>query len=364
MFRPRLALLAVFLSVAVVSCAPLDRASGGPAEDPGADVTFIVTSDSHYDAFENEDRNERDRATIDDMNAIAEVAWPDELGGGAIGRPRAVVVLGDLIDDGDRQKDGKNQTERQWTFYTQDFGLDGTDGRLTFPVLETWGNHDGPPVGKERFGFSIQAHLLARNRERLRKGLLDHLSENGLHGSWDWGPVHLVLAGIYPADAQHPDVRYNRVWHDPQGALAFVKKDLAEHVGDSGRPVLIMAHCGFDTDWWHKDDWKAFYEAVRPYNVVAYLHGHSGTGLKRYKPEGADSPPLTVINTGQTENGFFVVRVTPDRLQAAYRCKRARRWRDDAGKHHYEWDGSWEWKHILDKPMGPSHESGAAARIR
>jgi len=351
-------LLATVLSLAAATCGPHARSTAEAEEQ--AEVTFIATSDSHYDAFEHEDRNARNRATLKHMNAIAGIAWPDELGGGTIGRPAGVVVLGDLIDDGDRRKNGKNQTERQWAFYTEDFGLDGTDGRLAWPVLETWGNHDGPPVGEERFGFSPQARLVARNRERLRKGLLDHLSENGLHGSWDWGPVHLVLAGIYPADEQHPDVRYNRVWHDPQGALTFVKKDLEAHVGDSGRPVLVMAHCGFDTDWWHKDDWKAFYETVRPYNVIAYLHGHTGTGLRQYKPEDAEGPPLTVINTGQTENGFFVIRVTRDRLRAAYRCKRAKRWRDDAGERHYQWDGSWQWKHVLEKPLDPSLASRSA----
>ena len=74
-----------------------------------SEVTFLVTSDSHYDAFENEDRNERDRVTIDQMNAIASVAWPDELGGDSIGQPQGVLLLGDVIDDGDRMKDGKNQ---------------------------------------------------------------------------------------------------------------------------------------------------------------------------------------------------------------------------------------------------------------
>jgi len=39
-----------------------------PSCASAADVTFLVTSDSHYDALENEDRNERNRATIDEMN--------------------------------------------------------------------------------------------------------------------------------------------------------------------------------------------------------------------------------------------------------------------------------------------------------
>ena len=347
----RLLLPLVCLAMLIPSCRAADGPRG-PADAPTG-VTFIATSDSHYDAFENEDRNERDRATIDRINAIAGVAWPEQLGGDAVNRPRGVVALGDLIDDGDRQIEGKNQTQPQWAFFVKDFGLDGTDGRLKYPAFETWGNHDGPPVGKERFGFSTQAHLKERNRIRLRKGLITNLSENGLHYSWDWDRVHLVQLGIYPADAQHPDIRYNRVWHDPQGALAFLKKDLQKNVGDSGRPVVVMAHCGFDTDWWHKDDWKAFYEAVRPYNVVAYLHGHSGTGLRTYKPQGAQGEPLTVINTGQTENGFFVIQVTRTRLRAAYHMKQAKRYRDADGVNHYEWDGTWSWRHVLDKDLAP-----------
>jgi len=36
------------------------------AAESGA--TLLVTSDSHYDAFENEDRNQRDRVTVHQMN--------------------------------------------------------------------------------------------------------------------------------------------------------------------------------------------------------------------------------------------------------------------------------------------------------
>jgi hypothetical protein len=142
-------------------------------------VTFLVTSDSHYDAFENEDRNERDRVTIDQMNQIASVAWPDELGGGLIGQPQGVLLLGDVIDDGDRMMQGKNQSKQQNRYFLADFGLDGTDGRLKYPVFEGWGNHDGPPEGRERFGFSFQKQLKQRNAQRLQRGLIDHVSENG-----------------------------------------------------------------------------------------------------------------------------------------------------------------------------------------
>jgi len=32
-------------------------------------------------------------------------------------------------------------------------------------------------------------------------------------------------------------------------------------VADSGRPVIVMAHCGFDADWWIAEDLAAFYQS-------------------------------------------------------------------------------------------------------
>jgi len=199
-----------------------------PAAESG--VTFLVTSDSHYDAFENEDRNERNRATIEQMNGITKVRWPEELDGDPIEKPRGVLLLGDVIDDGDRRMEGESQSAQQYGYFLADFGLDGTDGRLKYPVFEGWGNHDGPPEGRERFGFSFQARLKRRNGSRLEKGLIDRVSENGLHYSWNWGGVHFVQLNLFPADRPHPEVRYSPQYHDPQQSLGFLKADLATNL--------------------------------------------------------------------------------------------------------------------------------------
>ena len=47
--------------------------------------------------------------------------------------------------------------------FLKQFGLDGKDGILRYPAFEGWGNHDGPPVGKEKNGFSFQAQIKQRN---------------------------------------------------------------------------------------------------------------------------------------------------------------------------------------------------------
>lgn len=318
-----------------------------PVSALAADVTFVVTSDSHYDALENEDRNERNQATLDEMNRIAEVRWPEPLGGDVIARPRGVLVLGDVIDDGDRVREGKNQSGLQFRRFLADFGLDGTDGRLRYPVFEGWGNHDGPPVGRQRFGFSFQSRLQSRNKLRLQKGLIDHVSANGLHYSWDWDEVHFVQLNLYPGDAPHPETRYSAAYHDPQGSLGFLKADLAANVGKSGQPVVIMHHYDLQgTNWWHDAERRAYYRAIKQYNVIAVFHGHTGTGVYQWKPDGEEQA-LDVVNTGQTENGFFVVQLTRDRVRLAYRAKMGVKIIKEPDGERRQWDGTWGWRYTF-----------------
>lgn len=300
-------------------------------------LTFFATSDSHYEAIEKVERNDRNRVTIERMNAMPGQPWPEKLGGGPIGTPRGVLALGDLIDDGDKN----GQTDIEWKHFVEQFGLDGTDGLLKYPVFEGWGNHDGPPEKYIKQRVSVQTEIKRRNVDRLEKKRIARVSPNGLHYSWDWNGIHFIQTNLYPADKQNSKVRYSLPWHDPQDALAFVKEDLATTVGTSGRPVIIMAHCGFDTDWWVVEDWNAFYQAVKPYNLLAYFHGHSGTGVRQWKPEGEEQP-LDVINTGQTEKGFFVVEITKERMRLGFHVKR-----DPTVLKGAEW----EWKYLFQKPL-------------
>jgi cytolysin (calcineurin-like family phosphatase) len=325
------------------------------AEPASRDVTFLSTSDSHYRQFDHPQghHNDLNTATIVEMNGIAQVAWPAKLGGGSIARPRGVLSLGDLIDNGDSKVGDRVIGREQFALYAADFGVFGGEGRLAFPTMECVGNHDGPPVGKEKSGFSLQGELVKRNRLRLEKGAISGLSANGLHTSWDWDDVHFVQLGLYPADTQRAGVKYNPVWHDPQGALTFLRADLAAKVGASRRPVVLMSHCGFDTDWWLPEDWAAAYAVAKDYHVVLYLYGHTGTGLKVWAPAG-ESRAWDCINDGHTDAGFFVVQLVGDRLRAAYRAKAGLKVvKGKPGEPaRHEWSGAWEWRFLLDKKLG------------
>jgi len=320
---------------------------------PPRNVTFLSTSDLHYrePSHAGGNHNDLNLASVEEINRIAGQTWPDKLGGDKIAKPRAVVALGDIIDDGDRGlTNGVSISAEQYQLFLADFGLDGADGRLQYPVFEGWGNHDGPPVGKEQHGFSFQAHLKQRNQVRLQKGLIANVSDNGLHYSWDWDDVHFVELNLYPADRQRAGVHYSPVWHDPQGSLSFLKADLAQKVGRSGRPVVLMSHCGFDTDWWTKEDWADLYQAAKAYNIVLYLYGHSGTGLREWAPPGEEKK-WTCINDGQTEKGFFVIQLTGNRLRAAMRVKTGLTYTKTPGMLSHAWGGQWGWAWILDKKI-------------
>ena len=325
--------------------------------NPNRNVTFLSTSDCHYRTADNRQNNDWSRETLEQMNSVTDMTWPEKLGGGAIEKPRGVVVLGDCIDDGDKVVQGKSWSAEQYQRFIADFGLDGADGFLKHPVFEGWGNHDGPPAGREKGGFSFQANLKQRNEIRKQKGLISNVSENGLHYSWDWDDVHFVQLNIYPADKQNPKIRYSPEWHDPQHALAFMKQDLAKNVGGSGRPVVLMSHAGFDSDWWPPEDWQAAYEAAKPYNVILYLYGHTGTGLKDWAPEGEKK--WTCINDGNTTAGFFAIQIQGDRLRAAYRTRENLKFRKlPDNKVERQWDRAWGWRWLLEKRI-PSRQEGA-----
>ena len=335
----------IYLALAMCILLGQGAIAADKAPDAQRDFTFLSMSDCHYAALKNEDRNTRNLDTIRAINALTDISWPDELGDGRVQAPKGVMALGDLIDDGDMKTGDVNVSEKQYATFVEQCGLDGKDGVLKYPIFETWGNHDGPPVGSEKNGFSSQAHLIERNKIRKEKGLISNISDSGLHYSWDWADVHFVSLGIYPADKQRDGIHYSPVWHNPQGALSFLKADLEKNVGKSGRPVVLMAHMGMDTDWWVKDDYADLYKAVKDYNIVLYIFGHSGTGVREWAPEG-EAKKWLLVNEGQLENGFFVFNFKGDTLRIGQRIKN---WTEKKaaipeGKPTRFWNGEWQWK--------------------
>jgi cytolysin (calcineurin-like family phosphatase) len=255
------------------------------ADAAGDEIGFFLVSDTHYLAdvaaptkLEPRSREATTRL-IDLLNSLPGTAIPSEAGGGAVSSsPRGVIHGGDLIDSGD--KSGGDHPDMQKTeleAFEKDFGLDGKDGRLKLPVYEIHGNHDAPQ-GK---GVALDAIV---RRNKTRPGL-SAVSSNGLHYSWDWGGVQFLNLGIVVGGGGETQ-RKRR--YDPLGSHAFMVQTLREKVGDSRKPVILTHHVDvarnsgpcdtaapFDNKEWDACDVHAYYEAIKPYNVVGILYGHT-----------------------------------------------------------------------------------------
>ena len=272
-------------------------------------ISFFVISDTHLLAQkddpqsmapESESLNDR---LIDMLNSLPGQSLPAEIGGGKVAVPRGVIHLGDVVDSGDKSGVLYDQmTKTEWSHFTQRFGLTGNDGRLRFPIYELHGNHDSP----RRNNVVLQG-IAARNEQRI--GLTDRV-DGGLHYSWDWGNIHFVALGIVvgPNADELPISRYESF-----KSLDFLVSDLEKHVGNSGRPVIILHHidllryarpcgtvnrgasrevccngmastawcnrgcegaAGISRDEWSHCDVAAYGRAIEPYHVAAIFHGH------------------------------------------------------------------------------------------
>ena len=280
------------------------RTQDAPVAD---DITFFTSSDTHYGRENNAAINRR---VIDAMNALPGEPLPASLGGGSVRTPLGVVLNGDLLDEGF----DKETAPANWAEFCRDYGLNGEDGRLCFPVREGFGNHDGGPTKS-----FVRVGIRERNPKRVG---LKSISENGLHYSWDWGHVHLVQLNLFGGSGPQDVKGVNGPEHDPEGSLEFLRDDLAKHVGTSGRPVIVFQHfawVGGMADWWQLEAKERYYEVVKPYRVACLINGHS---------HGASFAPwhdLLTVHDGSTARGegdtgdFMVVRVTATELFLAQR---------------------------------------------
>ena len=261
--------------------------------------SFIVSADPQYVAEKSPQPKKLDPFSdqansrfVNLMKSFAGTEIPDSSGGGVVDdKILGILVAGDLIDSADKNGGDYPAMQRfEWARYKSDYGLNGESGKIPFPVYELHGNHDGPQGDT----FIIK-EIIERNRARA--GVVNR-SKNGLHYSWDWGPLHLVNLGMFVGGGE---ARREGHHYAPRGSLEFLQADLAKHVADSGRPVIISFHLHPNSSEydWPKEDLAAFMNTIRKHNVVALFHGHThgspsrklqwnGTQFGKKLPRGID----------------------------------------------------------------------------
>lgn len=275
---------------------------------PG-DVTFYAFGDCQYGGGPDEDKN---FFQITALNSFAGTPWPEGMpsAGTPVAHPRGVLMAGDITGsgrDGRPGDEGANELGR----FIAEYGLTGAEGLLRYPVYEGYGNHDYDPLEAD-FGWrafypdpippAIQAVI---NRNPQRVGLTNTAPEGG-HYSWDWGGVHFVNTNLFPGNETSDGEEHGYV-RDPYHSLDFLKADLEKHVGDSCRPVIIMAHYGFQdpVGWWTDEQKEKFLAVALEYNVIAFIHGHNHN-TSYYQWNGIDA-----FNVGSP---YYVTYENPDGL--------------------------------------------------
>jgi cytolysin (calcineurin-like family phosphatase) len=276
---------------------------------PSYEVTFFLTSDLHYGVSPTVAA--ANAMTVDAMNALPGETWPNGPGGGSIGAPRGVVVLGDLVEDG-----ADPEAPGWWNGFSTDYGVNG-EGRLKYPVYENAGNHDGGEDETVRRGI--------RERNKVRPGLKS-VSPNGINYSWDWEDVHFVSLGLFAGSAGDDIVNqwgthFTGSWRLPGFSLGFLKDDLARNVGRSGRPVVLLQHYGWDRwglGWWSESERRELAEALRAYNVIGIFWGHT----HEFQSMNWEGIPTWCVGSGQRDpdpGEFIVVRIRPGGMDIAER---------------------------------------------
>lgn len=297
----------------------------GCEPQPETAVAFFIISDTHYGVSETVAAVNQE--TVRRINNFTGTALPDWMGGHVIQNPRGIVVVGDLVDNGD----GEDAPE-DWKRFTRDFGVDG-EGLASQPVYEGFGNHDGGPDSPVRIGI--------RHRNPDRPGLTG-ISSNGLHYSWDWGPVHCVQLNLFPGAAGEDIINpwgnyFEGDWRFPQHSLDFLVDDLKKNVGETDRPVVLFQHYGWDEwglGWWSDNERDAFYQAIKDYNILGIFWGHSHTPTYT-KWRGMDTWCVGTAQRDPHPGEFMVVWIASGQMAVAL-------WKDDGWKMQalkkFEWE--------------------------
>ncbi|KAG1667449.1 hypothetical protein FOA52_012204 [Chlamydomonas sp. UWO 241] len=264
---------------------------------------------------------ELNKITIAEMKATPWMRFPDdmleeeesaEMEGNnkhlIVRQPRGLVITGDLIDHGSDAQKCKSELDDWENLY----GLHGAR-YLPWPVYEGFGNHDGGNLTVASGECNdVRVNMGRRNQRRLLSGRLASLSDNRLHYSWDWGPLHLVQLNLYPGDGKEasewpPSANGTREpgsFQYPEFSLEFLIKDLRENVGRSGRPVILFMHYGFDSYWsalwWTDHERTLLADALAAYNVAAIFVGHTHVA-QTYSWEGYD-----VFNSPTAARGMLL----------------------------------------------------------
>lgn len=215
--------------------------------------------------------------------------------GGPIARPAAVLIGGDLTDcgggvDGDCGGEPYGNVTNGAQLHAFKALFDRSSNAsldlsgmpflpmpiipgypLNFPLYPGLGNHDVQHSGSYMTDY-LRSFILDH------AGSLTNIDPIHLSYSFNLGNVHVICANVYPGS----DIDRNMSFS--QDSMNWFKADLAQFASD-GRPVIIYAHFGFDSEslksgWWTDTTYNRvegldqLWGAMKNYDIIGYFQGH------------------------------------------------------------------------------------------
>ena len=254
----------------------------------GRDTTFYVTSDLHFfrRTFELTDQLEHVQKVKN--FAATNPLWPTGTGIPAntpVPVPSAVIVDGDLTTYG--AADNLGAYRISWERGT-------IPDSIQYPVLFGLGNHE------------VDSDETAENAHRMFDYLSARMANMNVdpdsgNYSWDWNGVHYVQQNTWAGDQTNLyfDCGGNSSTSRCSDGLAWLADDLATHVGNTTKPVVLFQHYLFSAvntsktistsndDYWPTDEnainagggktgqgYQSWYNIVKNYNIIGLFGGH------------------------------------------------------------------------------------------
>ncbi|TCL74992.1 metallophosphoesterase [Rhizobium sp. BK251] len=313
---------------------------GARADRPATDATFLVINDVHACRMDdglspNCEAEGKTNANllrhIAALNNIPEQRWPTEIGGKPtgltragqpIGRPRGVIVCGDVTDDGGGQT-AEPREGTQLLQFSHRYQQGQSANHIHYPVYVGLGNHDldqdGHPPQIDWYRDELRDYVRLNHKPSVFfKPLVPVDSYDTLSDSysWNWGGLHLVQLHRYGGDTNKRAA----------SGLEWLRRDLALYASD-GRPVVMFQHYGWDPfslerwdpanrtfsdtgsgtpHWWDDAERDALFGIIRGYNVVGIFHGHEHDTPMAYQVNGIDIIKAKAAFMG----GFVLARAT------------------------------------------------------
>lgn len=349
--------------IGTATCQPSFIPTSNAPPETGYDFTFFVVTDVEVGDIPRSDcaPTSAYAKMIDFVNNVAgTVSWPDDKDsvtgqflfgkhGQAIDEPLGVVHTGDMTHRGSSTGALGNFSYEMRTFMdyweerrdTDPGGYSTATGpSVIYPVYPGRGNHDEI---KCRGAFNSTCATRASVKNFIHEGYMNYrfdgestvdLDDTTKNYSWDWGPVHFIQGNQWAGEED----------------LTWLEDDLSDNVGNTGRPVILFQHYGWDDfsaeykcdddvdtactidddceegitceqRWWSDDDRTDLADALAGYNVVGIFSGHTHTpGMYESTAEGGfvnyigddGGDDDSCASPAEGDGGIMVVRIADD----------------------------------------------------